>query len=100
MTPADAEWPDDLLDRLDHGIELVRSQTSDPLVRLAELLVYGLVAAVAATMALILLVIGSIRLLDVLLPSGIWLPDVVLGAAFLGAGLVLWSKRLAPHTPS
>jgi hypothetical protein len=90
-----ADWTADLLDRLDHVIEVVRSNTTDRLVKLARLLVFGLIAAVAGTMALILLIIGAIRLLDVVLPREVWLPDVLLGAIFLSAGLFLWSKRTA-----
>jgi hypothetical protein len=46
--------------------------------------------------ALVLLVIGGIRVLDVLLPRGVWLPDVILGAIFVVVGLFCWSKRNAP----
>ena len=89
------DWTADLLDRLDHVIEVVRSNTTDRLVKVARILVFGLIAAVAGTMAAILLIIGAIRLLDVLLPREVWLPDVLLGAIFLAAGLFLWSKRTA-----
>ncbi|MDQ6726381.1 MAG: hypothetical protein M3066_09500 [Actinomycetota bacterium] len=96
MAQEGADWTADLLDRLDHVIEVVRSNTTDRLVRVARLIVFGLIAAVVGLMALILLVIASIRILDVILPSNVWLPDVVLGAIFLGAGLFCWSKRTAP----
>jgi len=96
MAQEGADWTADLLDRLDHVIEVVRSNTTDRLVRVARLLVFGLIAAVVGAMALILLVIAGIRVLDVVLPRGVWLPDVFLGAIFLGLGLFLWSKRTAP----
>ncbi len=96
MAQEGADWTADLLDRLDHVIEVVRSNTTDRLVRIARLLVFGLIAAVVGVMALILLLIAAIRVLDVVLPRTVWLPDVVLGAIFLGAGLFLWSKRTAP----
>ncbi len=95
MAQEGADWTADVLDRLDHVIEVVRSNTTDRLVKVARLLVFGLIAAVAGTMALILLIIGAIRLLDVLPPREVWLPDMLLGAIFLGAGLFLWSKRTA-----
>ena len=96
MAQEGADWTTELLDRLDRVIDIVRTNTTDRLVRVARLLVFGLVAAVAASTALVLLVIGGIRLLDILLPRGVWLPDVVLGAIVLGAGMFLWSKRAAP----
>jgi len=47
-------------------------------------------------MAGILALIGVIRLLDILLPSGVWLPYMLLGAIFLTAGLLLGRKATAP----
>lgn len=96
MAEEDADWTKDLLDKLDHAIEVVRSNTTDRAVRIVRLIVFGLVAAVTGATAAVLAVIGGIRLLDVLLPRGVWLPDVLLGAIFLAGGLFLWSKRTAP----
>ena len=92
MTARDGEWTTDVLDRLDRVLEVVRSNTADRLKRLAELLIYGVVAPVSGSMAFVLLVISATRLLDVLLPS-VWLADLLLGTVFLGFGLLLWSKR-------
>jgi len=100
MAQEGADWTADVLDRLDHVIEVVRSNTTDRLLRIARLLVFGLIAGVVGLMALVLLIIAAIRLLDVVLPRGVWLPDVVLGAIFLGFGLFLWSKRTAPRQRS
>lgn len=100
VTPNDAEWAELLLDRLDRAIALVRASSTDRLVRFAELVVYGLVAAVMATMSFLMLIIGSVRLLVVILPSGVWLADVILGTTFLGVGLFLWSKRIRPELSS
>jgi hypothetical protein len=96
MAQEGKDWTTDLLDRLDHYIELVRSNTTDRLVRVAQLLVYGLIAAILGSMAGIVAVIFLIRLLNVVLPSGVWLPYLLLGAIFLTAGTFLWSKRAAP----
>jgi len=96
MAQEDADWTADLLDRLDHVIDVVRTNTTDRLVRIARLLVFGLIAAVMGVMVAILLIIAAIRVLDVILPRGVWLPDVLLGAIFIAAGLFLWSKRMAP----
>jgi vacuolar-type H+-ATPase subunit I/STV1 len=90
------DWTIDLVDRLDHVIDLVRGNTTDRLVKVARLLVFGLIALIVGSMAGILALIGLIRFLDVILPRGVWLPYVLLGAIFLGFGLFLWSKRTAP----
>jgi protein-S-isoprenylcysteine O-methyltransferase Ste14 len=96
MAQEGTDWTKDLLDRLDHYIDLVRSNTTDRLVRIARLLVFGLIAAIVGSMAAVLALIALIRVLDVILPREVWLPYVVLGAIFLGAGLFLWAKRTAP----
>ena len=96
MAQEGKDWTTDLLDRLDHYIELVRSNTTDRVVRIARLLVFGLIAAILGSMAGLLALIALIRILDVVLPREVWLPYVLLGAIFLGAGLFLWSKRTAP----
>lgn len=96
MAQEGADWTTDLLDRLDHVIDLVRSNTTDRLVKVARAVVFGLITVIVGTMAVVLALIAAIRLLDVLLPSGVWLPYTLLGAIFLGLGLFLWSKRTAP----
>ena len=96
MAQEGKDWTTDLLDRLDHYIELVRSNTTDRLVRVARLVVFGLIAAIIGSMAGVLALIALIRVLDVILPREVWLPYVVLGAIFLVVGLFLWSKRTAP----
>ena len=96
MAQEGTDWTSDLLDRLDHYIEVIRSNTTDRLVKVARLLVYGLIAAVLGLMAGVVALIAMIRILDVVLPREVWLPYVVLGAIFLGLGLFLWSKKAAP----
>jgi hypothetical protein len=96
MAQEGADWTKDLLDRLDHYIDVVRSNTTDRLVKVARLIVYGVIAAILGAMAAIVSLIAMIRVLDIVLPREVWLPYVVLGAIFLGAGLFLWSKKTAP----
>ena len=96
MAQEGTDWTTDLLDRLDHYIDLVRSNTTDRVARIARLLVFGLIAAIVGSMAAVLGLIALIRVLDVVLPRQVWLPYVLLGAIFLAAGLFLWAKRTAP----
>jgi vacuolar-type H+-ATPase subunit I/STV1 len=93
MAQEGKDWTTDVLDRLDHYIDVVRSNTTDRLVKIARLVVFGVIALILGTMAGIVALIALIRILDVVLPREVWLPYVVLGAIFLGAGLFLWSKK-------
>ena len=91
----DQDWAADTADRIDHAVAVIRSKTSDRLVGVARMVVYGLLAAVMGIMALILLLVAAIRFLDAYIPRGVWIPYVSLGAIFVVAGLFLWSKRTA-----
>jgi len=91
----DQDWAAHTADRIDQLVDAIRSRTSDKLVVLARLLVYGLLAAVMAAMALVLLVIAAVRFLDAYLPRGVWLPYLLLGAILVAAGVFLWSRRAA-----
>ena len=96
MAQEGADWTKDLLDRLDHYIDVVRSNTTDRLVKVARVVVYGVIAAILGTMAGIVALILAIRVLDIVLPREVWLPYVVLGAIFLGFGMFFWRKKTAP----
>ena len=93
MAQDEADWTKDLLDRLDHYIDVVRSNTTDRLVKVARLLVYGVIAAILGLMAAVVALIAMIRILDVVLPREVWLPYVILGGLFSLIGLFLWGKR-------
>jgi hypothetical protein len=96
MAQDDADWTKDLLDRLDHYIDVVRSNTTDRLVKVARVLVFGLIIVILGTMVAIIALITLIRVLDIVLPREVWLPYVCLGAIFLALGLLAWSKKTAP----
>ena len=81
--------------QIDDLVETIRSNTTDRFIRVARMVVYGLLVAVVGAMAAIVLIIGAIRVFDYWLPYEVWLPYFLLGAIFLGVGLLLWSKRTA-----
>ena len=81
--------------QIDDLVETIRSNTTDRLVRVARMVVYGLLVAVMGAMATIVLIIVAIRVLDYWVPYEVWLPYFILGAIFLATGLFLWSKRSA-----
>ena len=87
-----------MVGQIDSLVEAIRSNTSDRLIHVTRVVVYGLLVVVMAVMALVLFVVGAIRALDRLLPGEVWLPYLILGAIFLAAGLFLWSKRTASPT--
>lgn len=75
------------------NIDNVRKKTSGPAIGVARMVVFGLVAFLIALVAVPLLLIGIVRLLNDVLPPGVWLTYFILGGIFLAIGLFLWSRR-------
>ena len=98
-TGPSADWTVQAVDTLDQVVGLVRANTVDRLVAVTRLVVLGLVAAVMGTVALVLLAVAAVRLLDIVLPRGVWLPDTAVGGVFTLLGLLLWAKRTPPVPP-
>lgn len=87
------DWPVRATDAIERLVDQVRSKTTGPAIVASRWVVYGLVAAFLGLVALVLLVIGLVRGLDVAIPGDVWIVYVALGAVCLLAGLLLWRKR-------
>jgi hypothetical protein len=87
------DWSAQAADTIESVVESIRSKTAIPLTTVARALVYGIVAGVMGGAALLLLVIGVVRLLDAYLPGNVWTIYAGLGGVFTLAGLFLWSRR-------
>lgn len=89
------DWPERTAERVTRILGKVRKATDRPTANVARRLVYGSIAAVAATAAVILLIISGIRLLDAYLPAEVWAAYTILGGFFTALGLWIWAKRPA-----
>lgn len=87
------DWPTQTADTIERVVDAVRSKTAAPVERVARIVVYGLLAAVAGIAALVLAAIAVIRLLNVVVPGGVWAVYLILGLVFTAVGVFLWSKR-------
>ena len=74
-------------------IDSVRNKTTGPILGLARACVYGVMLAVSASITLIFLIIGLIRLVNIALPGSVWSAYLTLGLLFHVAGVLLWSRR-------
>ena len=91
----DTDWTVQTADTIDRVVTTIRSKTSEPLVGLARTVVFGLLAALVGTMALVLLAIGAVRALVVYVPFGdnrVWAAQLIVGGIFVLAGLFLFRK--------
>lgn len=92
------EWTDEVADRIESVVAAVRDKTTVPVVKLARVVVFGVVALPLAVVALILFLVALTRLIEVYLPvepysARVWGTYAVLGAIFVLAGLLLFSRR-------
>jgi len=86
------DWAVQTADSIERLVESVRSNTSDRLVSVARLIVFGLLAAILGTIGLVLFTIFGVRILDSYIPGGVWVVYLILGVIFSGLGLYLWSR--------
>jgi cellobiose-specific phosphotransferase system component IIC len=86
-------------DHIESVVEAVKEKTTVPVTTVARALVFGLIAAAMGLAALVLAVIGLLRL-HVYLPffkhneaRKVWVTDAGAGAIFMLAGAFMWRKR-------
>ncbi len=95
--PADKDWVTQALDTLEGVIDAIRSKTSEPLLKVVQMVVFGMLAAGLAITTLLLLTIGGVRMLDAYLPQGVWLAYFIMGSVLMLVGLAAWRKRHKPQ---
>lgn len=95
-TPSsERDWTDQVADLIVDKIDLLRDRTTGSIVTVARGAVYGLVALFVVAVVLIVFLAFLGRLIDVV-PGALWLKYAVLGALFVLAGGLVWSKRGTP----
>lgn len=98
MSQTGSDWTVQAADTIESVVGTIRDKTAVPLTKVARGLVFGIIAGTLGLAALVLLVIGGIRLLVEVLPfddhaRSAWVAEAAIGAVLLVAGLVVWSKR-------
>ena len=87
------DWPAQATDTIVDLIGTVREKTTGPVTTVARGLVFGTFLAVVAIVVTVMALIALVRLLDEILPSGVWLPYLILGLVFTGVGALVFRKR-------
>lgn len=93
MATTGGDWAAQTADTIERVVGSVRGKTSEPLERLARIVVYGVVAAFLGLAALVLLAVAVVRALDIAIPGEVWSAHVAAGGIFTLLGLFLWRKR-------
>ena len=90
----DDDWTVQAADRIEGLVSSVRDKTTVPLTTVARGVVYGLVAAFAGGVALVLLAITLVRVIDVYTGEGnVWIAHLAIGMLFTLVGVWAWRKR-------
>lgn len=96
-TPTDSDWTVAVADRIEGVVTTLRDRTTVPVTKVARAVVFGLIIATGGIAALVLLVIGLLRLHVYwpFEPGGrkLWVTYVGLGAIFVIVGALMWRKR-------
>src|SRR5436305_13727132 len=92
-TPArgDDDWAIQTADTIDRIVESVRSNTSDRLVSITRGVVFGLLALILATTALVVVSIVVVRVLVILLGTA-WAAYLLLGGLCTLSQLLFWRQ--------
>ncbi len=88
-----ADWHLMATEKIVTGVDQVKVKTAGPAIGIARTAVFGMLAALLAVIAVPLFLIGLVRLLNTIIPSGVWLVYLILGGLFLALGGFLWSRR-------
>lgn len=93
MAGTGGDWAAQTADTIERVVGSVRGKTSEPLERVARIVVYGMVAAFLGIAAVVLLAVAVVRALDIAIPGEVWSAHVTAGGIFAVLGLFLWRKR-------
>jgi hypothetical protein len=86
------DWPAQAADTIERLVGQVRQITTQPLIKVARVAVFGLLLAILGITALVLLSVVLVRVLTYL-PGGVWVAYLITGVLFLGAGVYFMVKR-------
>jgi hypothetical protein len=97
MSQNGSDWTVQTADTIESVVGAIRDKTAAPLTKVARAIVFGVIVATVGLAALVLFVVGGIRLLVEVLPfdhsRSVWVAEAIVGSVFLLLGLFVWSKR-------
>lgn len=90
-----SDWPERATNLVIEVTDSIREKGISPIYRIVRVLIFGLLGAALASTVAILLLIGIIRAMTVyLFGDNVWITYLVLGVIFSAAGFFIWSKRI------
>jgi vacuolar-type H+-ATPase subunit I/STV1 len=90
---ATGDWPAQATDFIVNTVDAVRDRTTGTILTIARVTVFGLLAVVLGLVVAVLTIVMLVRFLDVVLPSSVWLPYLIVGLVSLVGGLFVFRRR-------
>jgi hypothetical protein len=88
-----SDWTTEATDVIERTVATVRDRTVEPARAITRAIVYGVLAALIAVPAVVMLTLGAFRGLVLLEQGYTWAAWVTLGGIFVLAGWFCWTKR-------
>ena len=88
-----SNWTTEATDVIERTVATVRDRTVEPARAITRVVVYGLLAALIALPAVVMLTVGAFRGLVLLEQGYTWAAWVTLGGIFVLAGAFSWTRR-------
>jgi predicted metal-binding membrane protein len=88
-----SDWTTEATDVIERTVATVRDRTVEPARAITRVVVYGLLAALIALPAVVMLTVGAFRALVLLEQGYAWAAWLTLGGIFLLAGAFSWTRR-------
>ena len=88
-----SDWTTEATDVIERTVATVRDRTVEPARAITRVVVYGLLAALIALPAVVMLTVGAFRGLVLLEQGYTWAAWLTLGGIFLLAGAFSWTRR-------
>jgi len=88
-----SDWTTEATDVIERTVAAVRDRTVEPARAVTRVVVYGLLAALIALPAVVMLTVGAFRGLVLLEQGYTWAAWVTLGGIFVLAGAFSWTRR-------
>ncbi len=98
--PPTGDWAAQAADTIERVVGQIRSRTTQPAIKAARGLVYGLLAGILGIAVFVWIFVALFRVLDIVLPGGMWAAYLLMGVVFVIIGAILMRMRHAPPEAS
>jgi hypothetical protein len=88
-----SDWTTDAANLIERSVATVRDRTVEPAHKAVRAVVFGIMAALIATPAAILLFVGLFRIIVIIEQGYVWAAWLTMGGIFITAGAFCWVLR-------